>query len=74
MTAEVILNKMKYLCIHDVSVHINFYQNRFINECVRKNFLKFPLRQTERCKDGLLFVRCRKTYRLNKIENSKWLI
>ena len=36
MTFEVILIKMKYLCIH-----IIFYQNRFINECVRKNFLKF---------------------------------
>ena len=30
---------------------INFYQNRFINEYVRKNFLKFSERQTERRKD-----------------------
>ena len=32
MTVEVILN----LRIHNVIIHINFYQNRFINECVRK--------------------------------------
>ena len=27
---------MKYLRIHDISIHISFYQNRFLNECVRK--------------------------------------
>ena len=47
---------MKYLHIHNVSIHINFYQNRFINECVMKTFLKFPYRR----KDGV-FVRCRRT-------------
>ena len=36
---------MKYLRIHNVSIHINIYQNRFINECV-------PV-QTERRKDGV---------------------
>ena len=41
MTFEVILIKIKYLHIHNISIHIIFYQNRFINECVRKNFLKF---------------------------------
>ena len=47
MTFEVILIKMKYLLIHNISVHIiSFYQNRFINECVRKNFLKFSEGQT----------------------------
>ena len=45
MTFEVILIKIKYLRIHNVSIHINFYQNRFINEYVKKNFLKFPERQ-----------------------------
>ena len=45
MTVKVILNKMKYLRIHNVSIHINFYQNRFINECVRKTFHKFPYRR-----------------------------
>ena len=28
------------ICVFNISIHINFYQNRFINECVRKNFLK----------------------------------
>ena len=41
MTFEVILIEKKYLRIHNISVHIIFYQNRFINESVRKNFLKF---------------------------------
>ena len=40
--SKVILIKMKYLRIHNISIPIIFYQNRFINECVRKNFLKFP--------------------------------
>ena len=39
MTFKVILIKIKYLCIH-----INFYENLFINECVGKNFLKFQER------------------------------
>jgi hypothetical protein len=42
MTFEVIIIKMKYLLIHNISIHIIFYKNRFINECVRKKFLKFP--------------------------------
>ena len=46
MTFEVLLIKMKYLRIHNISIHIIFYQNRFINECVRKNFLKFSEGQT----------------------------
>ena len=25
----------------NISIHINFYQNRFINECVRRIFLNF---------------------------------
>ena len=40
---------MKYLRIYNISIHINFYQNRFINESVWKNFLKF----SERRKDGV---------------------
>ena len=46
MTVEVILNYFKYF--HNVSNHIFFYQNRFINVFVRKNFLKFSESQTER--------------------------
>ena len=34
MTFEVILIEIKYLSIHNISVHINFYQNRLINESV----------------------------------------
>ena len=60
MTVEVILNKMKYLRIHYVSIHINFL-SVLINECVRKTFLKFPHRR----KDGVFFVRCRRTYVLD---------
>jgi hypothetical protein len=52
MTFEVILIEIKYLRIYNISIHINFYQNRFINESVRKNFLKFSERETERRKDG----------------------
>ena len=52
MTFEVILIEIKYLRIHNISVHINFYQNRFINESVRKNFLKISEGKTERRKDG----------------------
>ena len=49
MTFEIILIYMKYLRIHNISIYIIFYQNRFINEYVRKNFLKF----SERRKDGV---------------------
>jgi hypothetical protein len=38
MTFEVILIKIKYFRIHYISIQILFYQNRFINECVRENF------------------------------------
>ena len=36
LTFEVILIEMKYLWMHNITIHINSYQNRFINECVRK--------------------------------------
>ena len=66
MTVEVILNIMAYLRIHNVSIHINFYQNRFINECVRIFFLNS---RKDRRKDGNseFFVRCRRTYVLNNL-------
>ena len=51
---------MKYLRIYNISIHINFYQNQFINECVRKNFLKFSEGRkdvkTERRKDGVFLL------------------
>ena len=48
MTFEVILLEIKYLRIHNLSIHINFFKNLFINESGRKNFLKFSYRR----KDG----------------------
>ena len=66
MTVEVIIDKIKYLHIHNVSIHINLYQNRFKNECVRRLFLNSRTDvKTE------FFVRCRRTYVLNKSTNSK---
>jgi hypothetical protein len=35
-TFEVILISLKYLRIHNISIHIDFNQNRFINDCVRR--------------------------------------
>ena len=36
MTFEIILDVLKKLCLHNVSIHRNFEQNGFINECARK--------------------------------------
>ena len=43
VTSEVIPNFMKNgrnLRLHIDSIHINIYQNRALNECVRKNLAK----------------------------------
>ena len=51
---------IKNVCLYNVIIHtiykviqsfdkIKFYQNWFINECVRKNFFKFPERQMTLC-------------------------
>ena len=64
MTFEVILIKMKYLRIHNISIHIIFYQNRFIGRIFlnsRKDRHKDV--KTER---KSFFVKCRRTYVLNK--------
>ena len=37
MTSKVILHFMKYLRLKNVSIHLNSYQNQFINECARKH-------------------------------------
>ena len=42
VTFEVILHFMKNLRLHNVSIHRNFNQNRFINECDRKRKAKIP--------------------------------
>ena len=52
---------MKNLHPHNVSIHINFYHNRFINECPRKSFVKILQRRT----DVMSLLRCRRTYVLN---------
>ena len=36
MTSEVILYFIKKMRLHKVSIHINFYQNQFINKYARK--------------------------------------
>ena len=44
MTFEVILHFMKTLRLYNVSIHISFHQNWFINECaVRKKLKSFFL-------------------------------
>ena len=43
------ISLMKYLRIHNIGIHINFYKNRFINESVRRIFLNS---RKERRKDG----------------------
>ena len=64
MTFVVIPHLMKKLCIHNISIRVNLYQNQFINECARKNFLKFLLGDGH--KDGRCsFVRYRRIYVLN---------
>ena len=54
---------MKNMRIHNVSIHLNFDQNRFINEYAKMNFLN-PRRdvRTDR------IVRFRRTYVLNKLQ------
>ena len=39
MSSEVILNNMKYLRIHNVSIHITFYQNRLKMNVLGRIFL-----------------------------------
>ena len=82
MTFEVILIKMKYLCLHNISIHINLYQNWFINECARKikakileshsfgvsEFQSFTVSQFQSFR--VFFVRCRRTYVLNPESHS----
>ena len=70
MTFEVILYFMKNLCLHNVSIHTNFYQNRFINEYDRKKKAKISesrsLGVPESRSHGSFLVRYRRTYVLKK--------
>ena len=65
VTIGVKLNQMKYLRIRYVSIHIQFYQNRFINRFLKE---RPKGRKTE------FFVRCRRTYILNRENSAKYLI
>ena len=40
LTFQVILHHAKKSRLHNVGIRINFHQNRFIDECAMKNFLK----------------------------------
>ena len=51
MTSEVILYLMKNSRLHNVSIHRNFYQNRFINKYVRKKKAKIQESQSPRVTD-----------------------
>ena len=63
--------EIKYLRIHIISIHMIFYQIRFINECARKIKAKFPKSHIFTDQEFLsfkvseLFVRFRRTYVLN---------
>ena len=65
---EVQLYFMKTLRLHNVIIHINFYQNRFINEYARKKKLKsWSQGVTESRSPGVFLVRYRRTYVLNNL-------
>ena len=75
MTFEVIIYFMKNLRLHNVSIHRNFYQNRFINEYDRKKKAKISESQSlevtesrsHRVTESQSFlVRYRRTYVLKK--------
>ena len=54
MTFEIILHFIKKFYFHNVSIHLNFYQNRLINECNSLN----------------INVKCRRTYVLDNFSES----
>ena len=37
ITSEVIHHKIKNLCLYNITIHINFHRNQFINECARND-------------------------------------
>ena len=54
---------MKNLRLYNVSIHINFYPDRFLNECARKK--KSKLAEYRNYVKTLFFVSYRRTYDLN---------
>ena len=61
MTFEVILDFLNSLRLHNVSIHRDFEQNQFINECARKKKAKIPESRSPRS----FLMRYRRTYVLN---------
>ena len=59
---------MKYLRTHNIIAFMFFEKNRFTNQCVKKNFLKFPERETERRKDGVFLCDVEELKFFKKIE------
>ena len=52
---------IKRLRLHIVSIHINLYQNRFINECARNKEAGIPSGHYNK-----VFCECRRTYGLHR--------
>ena len=77
MTSEVILYLIKNVRLYNVSIQINLYKIRFINECARKIKAKIPESHIFRVLQSQSFlVRCRRTYVIKKvyvvIESINW--
>ena len=74
MTFEVILYFMKILRLHNVSIHRNFYQNRFINKYARKKKAKISESRSHGARNhGVpesrsFLVKYRRTYVLKNYE------
>ena len=56
-------HQMKNLRLHNVCIYINSYQNEFIIECASESLANIPKSHSP----VVFFVRCRRTYVLNKI-------
>ena len=65
MTSNFIIKKLD---LHDVSLHRNCYQNRFINEYNTNNLI---LVGQSDVRTKFFFVRCRRTYILTTVKRIK---
>ena len=71
MTFKVIHDVIKKLRLYNVSIHRNFKQNWFINECARKKTVKIPESRSHGVLESRRFlVTYRRTYVLKKNNNS----
>ena len=67
MIFEVVLYRMQYLRIHNISIHrFFFYQKQFINKCARKILNSRKDGKTE------FFVRCKRTFVLDNKQHRKF--